>query len=116
MFKIMVCGVSHDITKIVQKLKNSPNSSRIELYKKLTDKVYEQGEYRMSLWLPLALKEKLDMIMHQRIEGEIEIMVFLLDQEYELQSNIGNSDKIDLALERSLDSQIFVKYQNGARL
>lgn len=77
--------------------------------------MFVEGEYRLSLWLPLTLKEKLDMILHQRSEEEMEIMLFLLDQEYDLSNNIGNSDRMDLLLERSLDALIFQKYQSCAR-
>jgi len=72
--------------------------------------MYDDHEERMSLWLPLSLKDKLNMIMHQRNPEEVEIMLMLLDQEYNLTENYGMSERIDFLLERSVDIQIFNKY------
>lgn len=43
------------------------------------------------------------MVMHQKSEEEIEFMLFLIDQEFNLSSNLGNSDLTSTHLERSLD-------------
>lgn len=85
----------------------SAHSSKVDIFKKLKLEMFDWSEYRLSLWLPLSLREKLDMLLHERIEEEMEMMIFLLEQEYDLSGNIGNSDRIDLILERSLDAQIF---------
>lgn len=69
----------------------------------------------MSLWLTLTLKEKLEMLVHQRIMPELELMHFLLEAEYDLSKNIGNSDKMDLQMERTLDQQIYSKYFHLAK-
>jgi len=78
--------------------------------------MYDDHEERMSLWLPLSLKDKLNMILHQRNNQEFEIMLMLLDQEYNLAENYGMSERIDFILERSVDFSIFNKYQSYARL
>ena len=78
--------------------------------------MYDDHEERMSLWLPLSLKDKLNMILHQRNNQEFEIMLMLLDQEYNLAENYGMSERIDFILERSVDFSIFNKYQSYATL
>ncbi len=65
--------------------------------------MYDDHEERMSLWLPLSLKDKLNMILHQKNNQEFEIMLMLLDQEYNLAENYGMSERIDFILERSVD-------------
>ena len=49
------------------------------MFSKLKNEMYDDQEERMSLWLPLTLKDKLNMIMHQRNPEEVEIMLMLLD-------------------------------------
>ncbi len=56
------------------------------------------------------------MLLHERIEEEMEIMLFMLDQEYDISSNITNNEKFDTIVERSLDYQIYQKYINFATL
>lgn len=92
------------------------SSSGIDLYIKLKTEMYDDNEQRLSLWLPLSINEKLDMIMHQRNPDEMEIMIYLLNQEYNLTENFGISEKFDTLLERSLDLQVFNKYHSFARL
>jgi hypothetical protein len=43
------------------------------------------------------------MMMHQRIPEECEIMMFLLDEEYNLRDDLNEGEKCDIMLERSLD-------------
>ena len=99
MFKIMICGISNEVPKIVKNKK----MSKLAIYRKLKEEMFEDTEYRLSLWLPLTLQQKLDMVMHQKSEEEIEFMLFLIDQEFNLSSNLGNSDLTSTHLERSLD-------------
>jgi len=61
------------------------------------------------------MEEQLDMVMHQRLKPELDLMLRLLDQEYDLTNSISAGDKMDLQLERSLDNQIFMKYQMCSR-
>ena len=68
----------------------------------------------MCLWLPLSLEEKAQMFLSQRIEQEADLMILLLEQEYQLSENLGNSDKLDVLLERKLDLQIYNKFSNSA--
>jgi|LauGreDrversion4_2_1035121.scaffolds.fasta_scaffold1046718_1 hypothetical protein len=68
----------------------------------------------MCLWLPLSLEEKAQMFLSQRIEQEADLMILLLEQEYQLSENLGNSDKLDVLLERKLDLLIYNKFSNSA--
>jgi hypothetical protein len=77
MFKVMVCGISNKILKTVQNLQSEQSGAL--LFSKLKNEMYDDQEERMSLWLPLSLKDKLNMIMHQRNPEEVEIMLMLLD-------------------------------------
>jgi hypothetical protein len=77
MFKVMVCGISNKILKTVQNLQSEQSGAL--LFSKLKNEMYDDQEERMSLWLPLSLKDKLNMIMHQRNPEEAEIMLMLLD-------------------------------------
>lgn len=113
----MVKGLSNDrITLIHKMLKEKKTGARYTLYKKLKNDVFDEGEYRLSLWLPLTIKEKIDMMLHQRVEDEMEIMLFLLESEFDLNQNVSNNDRFEMMVERSLDVQIFDKYQNIARM
>jgi len=35
-----------------------------EIYKRLVTETYDASEYRLPLWLPLSLEQKLDMVLH----------------------------------------------------
>lgn len=63
----------------------------------------------------LPQNEKLDMMLHQRVDIEMKIMLYLVDMEYGFKENPGTSEKLDIKLERSLDAQIYNKYQLFAR-
>lgn len=45
----------------------------------------------------------------------MKIMLYLVDMEYGFKENPGTSEKLDIKLERSLDAQIYNKYQLFAR-
>ena len=49
-------------------------------------------------------------MLHQRVDMEMKIMLYLVDMEYGFKDNPGTSEKLDIKLERSLDSQIYNKY------
>eukprot|EP00347_Sterkiella_histriomuscorum_P005839 403355073 len=116
MFKLMIGGLSNDRLKIIERLtKKGGGNVKFEIYKKLQGEIFDESEYRLSLWLPLTQQQKLDMILHQRIEEEMEIMIFLLDEEIEQTKNMAANNLIDLQIERALDSQIFDKYIQFAR-
>lgn len=78
-----------DRLKELQKIrdKHDEKDHKLVLYKALTRHILEKVEYRLPLWLPLTLEEKLDMLIHQRVEDEAEIMVFLIEEEYNLSQN-----------------------------
>ena len=51
MFKIMICGISNEVPKIVKNKK----MRKLAIYRKLKEEMFEDTEYRLSLWLPLTL-------------------------------------------------------------
>ena len=69
--------------KINKDTRNTGGADDIEyqIYLQLVTETYDNGEYRLPLWLPLSLEQKLDMMLHQRILPEVEIMQFLIDEE-----------------------------------
>ena len=46
---------------------------------------------RLSLWILLTQKEKLDMLAHQMIEQEAQMMAFLLEAEYGAEITLKNT-------------------------
>ena len=81
----MIGGLSNDRIKIINKMKSKEtNTADFQLYEKLKDDIFDETEQRLTLWLPLSYEQKVDMILHQRIEEEMEIMVLLLEQELDL--------------------------------
>ena len=92
-----------------------------EIYKRLVTQTYDPSEYRLPLWLPLSLEQKLDMILHQRIDEEVEMMQFLIDEElgcgqHQRASALKRYEEVDRMLERALDGLIFDKYMTMTRL
>jgi len=49
---------------------------------KLCTQEFDENEYRLSLWLPLSVEEKVDMVLNQKSTDELEIMMFLLEEEF----------------------------------
>ena len=65
MFKLMIGGLSNDRLKMIQRMQQKGGErSKFEIYKKLKEEIFDESEYRLSLWLPLSRDEKLDMILH----------------------------------------------------
>ena len=148
LFKIMIHGVSHDrlailmqealdrgslslikITKIDSSIPNAQERDMeegehridFEIYKRLVTQTYDPSEYRLPLWLPLSLEQKLDMILHQRIDEEVEMMQFLIDEELGCGQQpraaaLKRYEEVDKMLERALDGLIFEKYMTMTRL
>jgi hypothetical protein len=88
---------------------------------KLVTETYDPGEYRLPLWLPLSLEQKLDMLMHQGITEEVELMQFLIDEEQGCGQNqqapsLKKFEEVDKMLEQALDGLEFEKYMTLARM
>jgi len=69
-------------------------------------------EERIQLWGPLHLSQKLEMLAHQRIPHEADVMTLLFYFQY--CPNIMDPqllNEADIRLERALDSQIYDKYR-----
>ncbi|CDW74117.1 polycystic kidney disease 2-like 1 [Stylonychia lemnae] len=117
MFRLMIGGLSNDRLKMIQRMQQKEGQKqKFEIYKKLKDEIFDESEYRLSLWLPLSRQEKLDMILHQRVEEEMEIMIFMLDEELEHTKSIKSNQEVDVEIERAFDQQIFSKYILFAKL
>lgn len=97
------------------------NNFEYQTYKKLVEQTYDPTEYRLPLWLPLTLDQKLDMLLHQRISEEVEMMQFLIDEEQgcgliQQAPNLKKYEEVDKKLERALDGLIFEKYMMLTRI
>ena len=67
----------------------------------------------------MTQSEKLDMLMHQLVEEEAQMMAFLIEQEYGAEINLQvnqQSLQMDEFLEKGLEHQMFRKYLTFARL
>lgn len=68
MFKIMIGGLSNDRMTLMDKWKRKAEKKGqnpiFNIFKKLSEEIFDDTEYRLSLWLPLTQDQKLDMIMH----------------------------------------------------
>lgn len=96
LFRQMIHGVSHDrlVVRMDEAMKRGPlglgsgwrkkqgeggnqeggDDPDFQAYLELATETYDPAEYRLPLWLPLSLEQKLDMILHQRIPEEVEMM------------------------------------------
>lgn len=79
------------------------------VFKNLVTETFDQTEYRLPLWLPLSLEQKLDMVLHQRVDEEVEMMQFLIDEELgcglnQEATSLKKYDTVDKMLEQALDS------------
>lgn len=55
MFKLMIGGLSNDRLKIIERLtKKGSGNVKFEIFKKLQGEIFDESEYRLSLWLPLT--------------------------------------------------------------
>ena len=140
MFKIMVNGVSQErllvlMDEAIKKGLNqhdkdlSPQNQENEIfdsyegqiYMSLAKDKYDPGEYRLPLWLPLTLEQKLDMLLHQRNHEEVEMMQFLIDEEQGCGHNchapsLKKYEEVDKKLEQALDGLLFEKYMALTRM
>lgn len=140
LFRQMIHGVSHDrlVVRMDEAMKRGPlrlGRKKVEeggnqegwedpdflAYHGLATETYDPAEYRLPLWLPLSLEQKLDMILHQRIPEEVEMMQFLVDEECGCGQNqqargLKKYEDVDKTLERALDGLAFQKYMALTRM
>lgn len=141
LFKVMIHGVSRDrLVVIMQEAIKIPSFKKNEqvknlleqeldgknlqifnVFKNLVTETFDPQEYRLPLWLPLSLEQKLDMVLHQRIDEEVEMMQFLIDEELgcglnQEATSLKKYDTVDKMLEQALDAQIFDKYLTMTRI
>lgn len=126
LFNIMVHGISHErlviqmdeaIKKGTYKKKGEEQDDEdveYQMFLKLVNETFDQGEYRLSLWLPLSLEQKLDMLLHQTIPEECELMQFLIDEEqgcgfHQQAASLKKLEEVDKIVEQVLDGQVFEK-------
>ena len=65
-----------------------------------------EEEERLPLWMLMSQREKLDMLAHQCIDQEAQIMNFLIEVEYGAENNFrseGKNLKLDILLEDALN-------------
>lgn len=103
-FKVIVRGTSNERFMQMEKIKTKSQEKdhKYRLYKGLVRGIIEKTEYRLPLWLPLSLEEKLDMLMHQRNDDEAEMMIFLIENEYEMKEELPNLIKAQKMVESAL--------------
>jgi len=83
--------------------------TKFELYKDVLSLVINEEE-RLPLWMLMTKEEKLDMLAHQCIDSEAQILSFLIEFEYGAENNFmaeGKNLQLDLLLEQSLNQMVF---------
>ena len=83
-----------------------------ERYDSVLELVIEEEE-RLPLWMLMTKEEKLDMLTHECIDSEAQIMSFLIEFEYGAENNFRKEGKnlhLDMLLESALDQMIYQKY------
>ena len=64
--------------------------------------LFHESEERLALWHPLTLQEKLHMLVMQKVQVEVEIMMALIYEECSVDLEYFN--KLDFTLERAFDN------------
>ena len=103
--------------------KEEPSASvgsdhKFQLYESVRKLVIEEEE-RLPLWMLMSKEEKLDMLAHECIDSEAQIMGLLIEFEYGAENNFkkeGTNLSVDTMLEKALDQMIFQKYLAYTRL
>lgn len=55
MFKLMIGGLTNDRLKIIERMsKKGGDTQKFEIFRKLQTDIFDESEYRLSLWLPLT--------------------------------------------------------------
>lgn len=76
-------------------------------------------EERLQLWMLLTTREKLDMLFHQVVEHEAQMMCLLLESELGelgVDTNVEQVNAYDNEMEAALDQEIYRKYIGYTRL
>ena len=92
--------------------------TKFERYDDVLELVIEEEE-RLPLWMLMSKEEKLDMLAHECIDSEAQIMSFLIEFEYGAENNYKKEGKnlhLDQLLESSLNQMIYQKYLAYTRL
>ena len=80
-------------------MKNDETKKEVDIYENMVNVVFDKNEQRLPLWMLMSYDQKLDMLMHERIEEEAEIMQFLIDVEYNLSRNLVSNERALHAVE-----------------
>jgi len=104
-----------------QNYEDAEQDYSFQVYVRLVTETYDADEYRLPLWLPLSLEQKLDMLLHQKISEEAEIMQFLIDEEQgcglKVQAaSLKKYEDVDKKLEQAVDGLIFEKHMLLTRM
>ena len=92
--------------------------AKFDLYVSVRNLVIEEEE-RLPLWMLMSKEEKLDMLAHECIDSEAQIMGLLIEFEYGAENNFkkeGTNLSLDTLLENALNQMIFQKYLSYTRL
>ena len=76
-------------------------------------------EERLPLWMLMSKEEKLDMLAHECIDSEAQIMGLMIEFEYGAENNFkkeGTNLSLDTLLNNALNQMIFQKYLSYTRL
>mmetsp|Transcript_3290 Transcript_3290/g.3274 ORF Transcript_3290/g.3274 Transcript_3290/m.3274 type:complete len:98 (-) Transcript_3290:55-348(-) len=63
MYRIMIQGFSGNRIKKIKK-DIQKGVSKSDIYLRLCTQEFDENEYRLSLWLPLSVEEKVDMVLN----------------------------------------------------
>lgn len=84
---------------------DSVGQDKYTLYASVCKLVIEEEE-RLPLWMLMSKEEKLDMLAHECIDSEAQIMGLLIEFEYGAENNFkkeGTNLSVDTMLEKALD-------------
>ena len=91
---------------------------QFERYQSVLELVIDEEE-RLPLWMLMTKEEKLDMLAHECIDDEAQIMSFLIEFEYGAENNFKKEREklhLDELLENALNQMVYQKYQLYTRL
>jgi len=103
---------------VAAKSESEHEKMRFEQYEKVRELVIDEEE-RLPFWMLMQKEEKLDMLAHQCIDSEAQIMGLLIEFEYGAENNFkteGTNLSVDNLLENALNQMIFQKYLAYTRL
>ena len=87
-----------------QEKNGKARKKKFERYNDVLELVIEEEE-RLPLWMLMSKEEKLDMLAHECIDSEAQIMSFLIEFEFGAENNFKKEGK-NLHLDQLLESSL----------